>query len=269
MRALPFLLTFAVPASVVAGILLGGWWTFLTLVQNYAILPILDHLVGANDANVPAEREREDGNAFAFRVIAMAVVPVQIAVIVWAGFKVTSGDLSGVEVIGVTASVGLSSGSAITAAHELLHQRRFERLLSRFLMGAVSYTHFCLEHLHGHHISVGTRADPATARLGENLYRFVWRVVRDGVRGTWERECARAVRRGRSVYGPHNRMIRYGLFLVGMYVAAGLVWGWGGILFLAAQGAIGVFMLETINYLEHYGLQRHETSPGQYEQIAP
>ena len=269
MRALPFLLTFAVPASVVAGILLGGWWTFLTLVQNYAILPILDHLVGANDANVPAEREREDGNAFAFRVIAMAVVPVQIAVIVWAGFKVTSGDLSGVEVIGVTASVGLSSGSAITAAHELLHQRRFERLLSRFLMGSVSYTHFCLEHLHGHHISVGTRADPATARLGENLYRFVWRVVRDGVRGTWERECARAVRRGRSVYGPHNRMIRYGLFLVGMYVAAGLVWGWGGILFLAAQGAIGVFMLETINYLEHYGLQRHETSPGQYEQIAP
>ncbi len=58
MRALPFLLTFAVPASVVVGLLLGGWWTFLTLVQNYAILPLLDHIVGASDADVPAERRR-------------------------------------------------------------------------------------------------------------------------------------------------------------------------------------------------------------------
>ena len=70
MRALPFLLTFAVPASVVAGFWLGGWWTFLTVVQNYDILPLLDHLLGPNEADVPARHEGEIGNAFAFRAIA-------------------------------------------------------------------------------------------------------------------------------------------------------------------------------------------------------
>ena len=127
MRALPYLLTFAVPVSVVIGFWLGGWWTFLTVAQNYALLPLLDHLLGPNNSDAPAHREGEMGNAFAFRVIAMAVVPVQIALIVWAGFKVTSGALSNVEIVGLTLSVGLASGIAITAAHELLHQRKFER----------------------------------------------------------------------------------------------------------------------------------------------
>lgn len=268
MRALPFLLTFAVPASVIAGFWLGGWWTFLTVVQNYGILPLLDHLLGPNEADVPARHEGEIGNAFAFRAIAMAVVPVHLGLIVWAGFKVTSGSLSAVEVVGLTASVGLASGIAITAAHELLHQRKFERLLSRILMGAVTYTHFCLEHLHGHHALVGTPADPASARLGESLYRFVLRVVLGGVRGTWRREGARMWRRGQFVYGPNNRMIRYVFFVLVMYAVGAVVWGWGGVAFLAAQSAAGIFLLETINYFEHYGLHRRETAPGDYEAVA-
>ena len=268
MRALPFLLTFAVPASVVAGFWLGGWWTFLTIVQNYGVLPILDHLVGPDETDMPAHREGEIGNAIAFRAIAMAAVPVQVALIVWAGFKVTSGNLSAIEIVGLTASVGLASGIAITAAHELLHQRKFERLLSRILMGAVTYTHFCLEHLHGHHVFVGTPNDPASAHLGESLYRFVARVVLGGVRDSWRREGARMRRRGQTVYGPNNRMVRYAFFVLVIYAAAAVVWGWGGVAFLAAQSAIGVFLLETINYLEHYGLHRRESAPGEYEPMA-
>lgn len=269
MRALPFLLTFAVPASVVFGFWLGGWWTFLTVVQNYGVLPILDHIVGANESDAPQNREREIGNAFTFRAIAIAVAPVHIALIVWAGFRVTSGDLSAIEIVGLTASVGLASGIAITAAHELLHQRKFERLLSRILMGAVTYTHFCLEHLHGHHIFVGTPADPASARLGESLYRFVPRVVLSGFRDSWRRERVRMRRRGQVAFGPNNRMVRYTFFVVVIYAAAAIIWGWGGVAFLAAQSAIGIFLLETINYLEHYGLHRRESAPGKYEPVAP
>ncbi len=268
MRALPFLLTFAVPASVVAGFWLGGWWTFLTVVQNYGVLPLLDHLVGPDETDVPALREGEIGNAFTFRAIVVAAVPVQVALIIWAGFKVTSGNLNAIEIAGLTVSVGRASGIAITAAHELLHQRKFERLLSRILMGAVTYTHFCLEHLHGHHVLVGTPADPASARLGESLYRFVLRVVLSGVRESWRREAARMRRRRQAAYGPNNRMVRYAFFVLVIYAAAAAVWGWGGVTFLAAQSAIGIFMLETINYLEHYGLYRRETAPGVYEPVA-
>ena len=41
-----------------------------------------------------------------------------------------------------------------------------------------------------------------------------------------------------------------------------------GVAFLAAQSAIGIFLLETINYFEHYGLHRRESAPGEYEPVA-
>ena len=36
-----------------------------------------------------------------------------------------------------------------------------------------------------------------------------------------------------------------------------------------AAGLIGALLLETVNYLEHYGLQRDEIRPGVYERVQP
>jgi alkane 1-monooxygenase len=32
---------------------------------------------------------------------------------------------------------------------------------------------------------------------------------------------------------------------------------------------IGILLLETVNYIEHYGLQRKPTGPGKYERVMP
>jgi alkane 1-monooxygenase len=36
-----------------------------------------------------------------------------------------------------------------------------------------------------------------------------------------------------------------------------------------ASAMIGILLLESVNYIEHYGLQRKETTPGSYERTQP
>ena len=45
--------------------------------------------------------------------------------------------------------------------------------------------------------------------------------------------------------------------------------GIGALLFFLAQSAVAIAFLETINYIEHYGLERRLVRPGVYERVTP
>jgi alkane 1-monooxygenase len=175
------------------------------------------------------------------------------------------------ELLFVTVSVGVASGMfCISAAHELMHgPGRFDKALAEILMTSVSYTHFCIEHVRGHHRYVGTAKDPATARLGESFYDFYPRTVFDGLLSAWNFEAARLGRRGAGAWRPDNRMIRYAAILILLYGAIGFGFGAPGVAFFTVQSLIGFSMIEVINYVEHYGLTRRELTPGHYEQVRP
>jgi alkane 1-monooxygenase len=53
------------------------------------------------------------------------------------------------------------------------------------------------------------------------------------------------------------------------FMLAAFVGGWLGVVAFALQSAIAVLLLEMINYIEHYGLQRREAEPGRYERVQP
>ncbi len=74
----------------------------------------------------------------------------------------------------------LVGGIGITAAHELSHKAsRLEQTLGRLLVVSVSYGHFYVEHVMGHHKAVGLTEDPATSRFKENFYlSFLPRVLK-------------------------------------------------------------------------------------------
>ena len=181
-------------------------------------------------------------------------------------FMDSSGLATLVEAIGGTVAVGISGGAfGIVVAHELMHQRRVERWLSRVLMSSVTYAHFCVEHVQGHHVLVATPADPASAPPGQGLYRFLVRSTLGGWRSAWRVEVARLKRKGHAVLHPRNRILQDLIVSAGLGAGAVLLWGWVGLLFFFAQSAIAILQLEAINYIEHYGLQRREVSPGVYE----
>ena len=266
MRALPFLLIYTIPASVVIGWALGGWWTFLTVLQSYVLLPFIDHWAGTNPRNLDSAGEAVANRARLYRYLTWVMVPVLVALVLWAGTQVASGELSWVEIVGLTFSTGLATGGAgITTAHELTHQRRFERGLAGVLLALVHYMHFGIEHVRGHHVHVGTPRDPVTARPGESFYAFLPRAVAGSWTSAWAIEADRLRRKDLGLWSWHNKMLRYALISIALHGLAGLLWGWIGVAFFFAQGLFALLQLECINYVEHYGLYRREISPGVYE----
>jgi alkane 1-monooxygenase len=166
------------------------------------------------------------------------------------------GALAWPAVVALGIGVGSVTGSqGITYAHELGHgKRRADRALGWFLMGSVLYAHFMVEHYRGHHPRAATHDDPASARRGESLWRFLPRTLGGSLVSAWRLEAQFLAQRRRGWW-------RSALLWVTLAQAGwlALLWLWLGghaLLFWAVQAAYAVFLLESINYIEHYGLQR-------------
>ena len=51
--------------------------------------------------------------------------------------------------------------------------------------------------------------------------------------------------------------------------SVGLLWGWRGLLFFAVQALFSIIVLETVEYIQHYGLERKKLAHGKYERMGP
>lgn len=269
LNALPHTIGIVIPAAIIVGAWLGGAWTFLPVALLYVGMPLIDAASGLNPSN-PAEGDVSElsENPW-FRAITWCWVPMQLALIGWALWFVARRAAPGVEQVGITISTGMATGAiGMTFAHELIHRPgKWERALGEVLLASVSYPHFAIEHVYGHHRYVGTYRDPATSRFGETLYRFLPRTLSGSVKSGWELEHARLLKRGRTMWSWRNRFLRYGLTQALIYSGLAAWLGPVGIFAFAAQALVAVLLLETINYIEHYGLERQELSPGRYEPV--
>ena len=267
MAALPYALGFLLPPLVVWTSHLGGLWTYTTVLVVFLAVPVIDTLVGLNEHDADPGVEQ----SLSFRLVTWLWVPVQLCLLIWALLTVSSGTLTHTATVGLMLGVTVCTGTiGITYAHELIHRASaWERALGEVLLTTVSYPHFAIEHVFGHHRHVATRRDPATARYGESFLRFLPRTLIGSFASAWRIESDRQVRRGRRSWHPANRMWRYGVFQAAMYV--GVWWTLGPLatLVLAAQAFLAVTQLEVINYIEHYGLERREVAPGRPEPVSP
>jgi alkane 1-monooxygenase len=168
-------------------------------------------------------------------------------------------------VLGLGYAVGFITGAqGITYAHELGHsRRRADRALGWLLMTSVGYPQFMVEHYRGHHVRAATWDDPASARAGESLWRFLPRTVLGSTRGAWRLEGLRlAQHKRRWRQSPLLwATVAYVAFLL-LLAAAG---GWRLVVFWLVQSAFAVWLLEAVNYIEHYGLQRRTGADGRPE----
>ena len=275
LRSLPYSTAFLVPALCLGMASSPSWSSALALpLVVFCVFPLLDLVLGRS--SVVASLDEGAASAardWRFDVWLWAWVPLELVAaagcVVGFGKGVVDGTVTpGLFVAGAIAC-GLTTGIGINVAHELMHRRgRLERALAEILMTATTYTHFCVEHVHGHHKNVATPLDPASSRPGESLYAYLPRTLAGGLRSAWHIETAR-VRRAGDVGTLRDRRLRYALALVVVYVAAIVVVGVVGAVFFALQSLVAMLLLETINYIEHYGLFRREVRPGVYERTTP
>ncbi len=190
-------------------------------------------------------------------------VPLQMGLIALGAWVAVQGSWG--LVLGVAFTVGFVTGAqGITMAHELGHSRsKFDRALGWLLMCSVGYGHFMVEHYRGHHPRAATLDDPASARWGESLWRFLPRTLLGSWRSAWQLEALRIARFKLSWL---RSPLLWSVAANALLVAVLLVLGSYTILFFwCFQAAYAVWLLESINYIEHYGLQRSSSATGQRE----
>ena len=256
---------------MIVGYATGELWLFRTVAWVWLIVAVLDLAIRPDPRNTTDKQVADLNRTLAWRLAVRSWVPVQIAIIVCGLLITTRYSLASKELVLVTVSIGIASGMfCIPVAHDLMHRRaKVDKILAEILMMSVSYPHFCIEHVHGHHRNVGTVNDPATAQFGESFYVFYLRTVFGGMASAWNIEKARLHPLGVGVLSSHNRMIQYVATLCTIYASIFYVFGWLGTGFFAVQSVIAFSMLEVINYVEHYGLTRRETGSSHYERIMP
>jgi alkane 1-monooxygenase len=243
MAPLRYLTPFAFLALLPLGGWLGGAWTFLAVAATPLCLAGLDAVLG-EDGERPEAPARKVS-----RWTPRTYVLLQLAANGWAAACVASGQASLVEAMGLILSAGMTTGVfGFVAAHEMIHSRdRRERALGLMLLGSVFYMHFRIAHVYGHHRRAATVNDPASARLGEGLYAFLVRSIVGQFSEAWAFE---ARRRG-------NRMVMY-LAIEGAFLMAVALISWRALGFVVGAALVAVALLESFNYVAHYGLQRRD-----------
>ena len=183
-------------------------------------------------------------------------VPLQTGLLAVGLWQVSQpGQGWGAAVLLGLAAGGIAGSQGITFAHELGHSRsRLDRVLGWLLMGSVCYAHFMVEHYRGHHPRAATWDDPASARRGESLWQFLPRTLVGSWRSAWRLETKQLAQFQRG-WLQSPLFWAAGAQVVGLCVLT-LALGPLALLFWLVQSAYAVFLLESINYVEHYGLQR-------------
>jgi alkane 1-monooxygenase len=247
------------------------WWAGPILM--FGIIPVLDYLVGPDSENPPDSALAWLENDPYYRWATYLNLPAQYLSLLLACWLWSDGGwltMGWIDKVGLMLTVGGIGGVAINTAHELGHTRaQAEKWLSKVALAQTCYGHFFVEHNRGHHLRVATAEDPASSRFGESLYFFIPRSVVGGLRSAWNIERRRFERKGKSPWTLKNDVLNAWLMSIALFTLLAVWFGVGVLPWLIGQAIIGFCLLETINYLEHYGLRRQKRPDGHYDQVRP
>ena len=165
--------------------------------------------------------------------------------------------------------MGLQCGVyGINIVHELGHRsNRGQRLLGEILLLSSLEMHFLPYHNSGHHFNVATPNDPATARKGEWVYLFWFRSQIGSYLQAWKIESKRLNKKDQHWFSFSNKMVVYTLVQFALIIAIYYLFGWVVLLAFVMAATAGILLLETVNYIEHYGLLRKQIDEGKYEKV--
>jgi alkane 1-monooxygenase len=254
---LRFLLAWLFPGLTILGLVtMPSYGAAFTVVIWWSIALIDTYMPGAQHSPAAIGDQADAGY---FRWILRVFVLLQGALIALGAYAAVQADWP--TVLGVAFSVGFVTGSqGITFAHELGHSKlKTDRFCGWLLMTSVCYGHFMVEHYRGHHPRAATYDDPASARYGESLYRFLPRTVWGSLASGWRLEGQRIAQMKTSWLGSPLVWSMVGsillLVLPALYLPAQADIKY--VAFFALQSVVAFVLLEIVNYIEHYGLQRN------------
>ena len=266
-----YLLAYIIPIFTGLSIYLGGIWSISIIIIAFVLIPIFEQILPSSEENLNEEESERRLNMRFFDFLMYSHLPILYVLLFWFYYQVGQGAYTSLELIGLTASLGLLAGSfGINIAHELGHRNnKGDQLISKLLLIPSLYMHFFIEHNRGHHLHVATHKDPATSRMGEPIYRFYFRTIIYSYLSAWNIQKKTLKQQKKSFWSLENEML---IFHVVQLIYLTAVFSIFGLLtfFVALAVALGgLLTLETVNYIEHYGLKRKQLASGKYERVQP
>ncbi len=247
-----------------------GWQTFLPIIYAFVLIPLLELFIKADETNLSETEEqlRKKDPIYDWQVYLM--VPVQCVIVFLFLNSIGEPELVVTDIIGRITAMGLMCGViGINVAHELGHRSKpHEQLMAKILLLSSLYMHFFIEHNQGHHKNVSTKEDPSSARRNEMLYAFWIRSVVFSYISAWKIQLEKLKKKGHSFFSFHNEMLVFQFIQIALVSVIAYFFGWlvAGYFVLAA--IMGFLLLETVNYIEHYGLSRDKRGDV-YERVMP
>ena len=248
-----YLLSFAPYGVVIFGNLTGGYWAAGNIVFSLGFLVVADWIVPKDHHKLAAT----DGS-FPDAVLLSSVLMHTLGIASLL-YGVHQEILYGKFVWLAAISTGFAGGQlGITAAHELIHRERdrWMQNLGIWNLFLVNYSHFFTEHRLVHHPKVGTSEDHATARYGESFYAFLVRTVPSQWFSALRTDARVQRKKGHAAYGWKNFTLRAAVFQLLTMGAIFITLGEIGLGAYVVQSMAAFFLLEYVNYIEHYGLER-------------
>jgi alkane 1-monooxygenase len=248
-----------------------GWLTWSPMLYAWILLPLMELFIKPDETNMSAAEEELAKKDPLYDYMLYIIVPLQFIALYKFLTVIDEPGLQWWEVTGRVWSMGLLCGTfGINVGHELGHRvNKFEQVLAKALLLTSLYMHFFIEHNKGHHKNVATPQDPSSARLNEPLYTFYFRTIIFSYFSAWKIANDEMRKRGLPVVTVKNEMLQAHFIQLLFVAIIFFAFGWLATLYFLCAAAIGIALLETVNYIEHYGLQRKETSPGKYERAMP
>ncbi len=269
MKPLKYLSIIILPITVFLAFTNKGWITFLPILTFFVAVPFTELFFKTDKKNLNKEEALIEKEKKIYTFILYATIPIQLLFVGWFFYVIQEANLTTTEITGRILALGVMCGViGINVGHELGHRNnRFDEFLGELLLLTSLNTHFLPYHNAGHHLNVATPKDAATARKNEILYLFWIRSHITSYYQSWQSENLRLKSTGRNWFHYQNRMIIYticNLLLLGLIYLA-----FNSFVLLSFIGAaiFGIILLETINYIEHYGLLRKQLKNGRYERV--
>ena len=269
MRDLKYLVAFSIPLVAVMGISQKGLWAYGAPVYAFVILPVLELIFPVDKDNLQKNEAENKLKNRLFDWMLYLNLPIVFGILFYGLTQVTSTEIQTYELIGLIFSIGIVLGvNGINVGHELGHrQTTNERFIGKALLLPSLYMHFYIEHNFGHHLHAATKEDPATARYNQTVYSFWFTSTIRQYFSAWRIQNKILKNNNQSYFSFKNDMFWYFIIEVFYLIGIFLFFGSSGFLFAVMTAVVGFTLLETVNYIEHYGLLRLKTKSGRYERV--
>lgn len=270
-NAFKYLCSMVIYAGALISFTSKGWLCFAPMILTWVIIPCIELTLKPDFRNLSPLEEEKARHDYVYDYILYAMVIMQFPVVLLFLFSMHDEGLTWIDKVGRITAMGLFCGTCgINVGHELGHRvNKYEQALAKMSLMISLYMHNIIEHNKGHHKYVGTYNDPSTARFGEDLYTFWLRCIVYTYVNAWKIANSERRKKGKPAWSLRNEMLQFHLIQGALILLIWLCFGLQTLIYFLMAALMGILLLQSVGYIEHYGLARKNTGEGKFERVMP